>query len=309
MSWTSKNWPFILNKYYGIRNRTRRYARRYTHKPKYFLSIYSIMQNESRILKEWIDIHLREGFEHFFLVDHASTDDWRSKLAPYIQKGLVTVKTLRSAKGDVTKIRADHADFALDRSEWIMQQDLDEFTYSTDNRSIAEFLRQLPSDIHQVAVPWVTFGTGGNLAHPDKVVSACLKCEDMALRPHLPDSERPWHVKSMFRSRFLERMNVHMHDVSGKTILPLDEIVEAHGRFFVENRHAARLGDFRILQNHYIHQSLEFYRRKMDRKGYWKENNRGMKSYTMERFDREEAFLNAASNTFLFEKHRDYYSI
>jgi hypothetical protein len=80
------------------------------------------------------------------------------------------------------------------------------------------------------------------------------------------------------------------------------------GNFYVENRFAARLGEFRILQNHYIHQSLEFYRRKMERKGYWLENNRATKSYTMERFEREEARLNAVENRFLLDRHRDYYA-
>lgn len=56
-----------------------------------------------------------------------------------------------------------------------------------------------------------------------------------------------------------------------------------------------------------MHQSLEFYRRKMERRGYWLEINRGEKSYTMEKFERDEQVINAVENRLLFEKHKEYY--
>lgn len=254
-----------------------------------------------------MDIHLREGFEHFFLLDHGSTDDWRDRIAEHIAAGRVTVRTLGSAAGSLDELRIEHAAFALSASEWVILQDLDEFTYANGAVPIADVLKALPDGTHQVVVPWVCFGTGGNLEQPAYVVEGCRHAEDMAARPGMPDSLRPWHVKSIFRSRYLRRMHTHIHDVAGRTVMPLAALTEVSSRFYIPNAHARQIGAFRILQNHYVHQSLDFYRAKMRRRGYWLETRRGVKSYTEERFEREEPLLNAVRNDTLFERHLGYY--
>jgi hypothetical protein len=298
---------FLSRKWSGLVWRAGRYRRRFFHRPRHFLAIYAIMQNEAHILREWLDIHLREGFEHFFLLDHGSTDDWHVQIREYLDGGMVTVRTLGTQEGSLDKLRLVHSPFALDGAEWLIMQDLDEFTYAPGQQSIAAFLRGLPDDVHQVAIPWIRFGTGGNVEHPRYIVSNCLRSEDMSIRSGFNDAEDAWPVKSLFRPRHLRVMHQHMHDVEGMTIAPLDERVPVAGHFHIPNRLAAQFGEFRILQNHYVHQSLEFYRQKMQRRGYWLEMNRGEKSYTMERFEREEQVINAVENRQLFEKHRDYY--
>jgi hypothetical protein len=296
---------FLSAKYFGLRSRARR-AIRQLRTPRYVLAVYSIMQNEAHVIREWMDIHLREGVEHFFLLDHGSTDDWRDRVKEHIRAGRVTVRRLPS-EGSLDKLRVLNADFALDGAEWVILQDLDEFTYATGPIAIPQFLRRLPADVSQVSVPWVTFGSGGNLRQPTHLVAGCKRAEDIGLRPVLDDKERPWHVKSIVRARKLRRMHAHIHEVSGHTVLPVDDLTQIGGRFYIENRHALRIQDFRILQNHYIHQSLDYYCCKMKRRGYWLENNLGVKSYTMERFEREEEHLNAVENTLLLDRHRDYY--
>ncbi|WP_137177579.1 glycosyltransferase family 2 protein [Roseomonas sp. AR75] len=288
----------------GLTWRLRRALRRIHHRPRHFLGIFAIMQNEAHVIREWMDIHLREGVQHFFLLDHGSTDDWRGQVADHIRAGRVTARTL-PAEGSLDRLRVLHADFALDGAEWLILQDLDEFTHATGRLAMPDFLRRLPPDVSQVVVPWVVFGTAGNLRQPPGVVAGCTRAEDMALRAATRDADLPWHVKSIVRARDLRRMHAHIHEVAGRTVLPLDDLPEVGGRFYIENRHAQRIADFRILQNHYVHQSLDFYRRKMQRRGYWLETNRGVRSYTMERFEREEARLNAVRNTLLLDRHPD----
>jgi hypothetical protein len=282
-------------------------GRRLFHAPRHYLSIYAIFQNEAHIIREWMDLHWREGIEHFFLLDHGSTDDWRDRIAAHVAAGRVTVRSLASGAGGLDQLRVEHAEFALRDSEWVVLQDLDEFTYANGTTSIAGWLKALPADVHQVVVPWICFGTGGNLRQPDQVVKECRRSEDMAARPRLSDQERPWHVKSIFRARYLRRMHTHVHDVSGRTVLPVDALTAVSSRFYIANALAHDVAAFRILQNHYVHQSLDFYRAKMQRRGYWLETRRGVKSYTEERFEREEPLLNAVPNDTLFERHRAYY--
>lgn len=300
--------PYLARKARSALLRLRRAKRMIHHRPKRFLGVYAIMQNEAHIIREWMDLHLREGVEHFYLVDHGSTDDWRARIADHIEAGRVTVKPIGSAQGSSIVLRQIHADFALDDCEWLIMQDLDEFLFAHRAASIADVLRQMPQDVAQVAVPWVVFGTAGNQAQPRFVVEGCLRSEDMDARAGYPDEERAWHVKSIVRSRKLHQVAVHMHDVRGRTVVSLPGLPEAQGNFYIPNALAARWSEALLLQNHYIHQSWEFYQRKMTRQGYWWEAHRGRKSYTPERFEREEPLLNQVENRTLFEKHRGYFT-
>ncbi len=278
-------------------------CRRLFHRPRHHLAVYAIMFNEAHILREWIDAHLREGVEHFFLLDHGSTDGSADVIADHIAAGRVTVQRLGHNSGSLDRLRAQHAEPALTASEWLLVQDLDEFTYCTrPGRTVTDYLRTLPADVAQVAVPWVLFGSAGNVAQPASVIRSCARSEDMGLRAGLSDAERPWHVKSIVRSRQLQALHVHMHAVRGQTIVPNRERTVVSGHFFIPNRLAAELDSFELLQNHYVHQSWAFFLQKMQRKGYMLEQTAGKPSYTDERWVREEGLINAVENTQLLER-------
>jgi hypothetical protein len=276
--------------------------RRLLHRPRHHLAVYAIMHNEARILREWVEAHLREGVEHFFLLDHGSTDAWAEAIADHLAEGRVTVHRLGNNKGSLNHLRAEYIEPALAASEWLLVQDLDEFTHRTGPGSISDYLRTLPDSVAQVAVPWVLFGSGGHVAQPASVVGGCTRSEDLDQRANLSDADRPWHVKSIVRSRNLRALHVHMHDVDGETIVPNRERTRVTGNFFIPNCLAADLAGFELLQNHYIHQSWAFYLQKMQRKGYMLEQTAGKASYTDERWGREEALINAVENTLLSQR-------
>ena len=50
---------------------------------RFFLVVVGIFKNEADILPEWLEHHLWQGVEHFFLIDNNSTDDWQSAVAPF----------------------------------------------------------------------------------------------------------------------------------------------------------------------------------------------------------------------------------
>jgi len=151
------------------------------------------------------------------------------------------------------------------------------------------------------------FGTGGNVEQPRHVVAGCRMSEDLPARPVLDHLGQGWVLKGVARGRETLQVNVHLHDVVGRTVLPLPELPEVEDKFRVSNRWTRELGRMRVLQNHYVHQSLAFYHLKMRRRGYWLDIHKGEKTYTMERFDREDPIFSAIPNDVLFQKHADYY--
>jgi hypothetical protein len=58
---------------------------------KYTLSVCSLIENESKHLKEWIEYHRFIGIDHFFLYNISSSDRYQEVLKPYIQKNIVSL--------------------------------------------------------------------------------------------------------------------------------------------------------------------------------------------------------------------------
>ena len=77
------------------------YALPYRHllPKKYFLSVAAIMKNEKPYLKEWLEYHLLQGVEHFYLCDNGSTDGTDAYLEPYVAKGVITYIPLPRYRG------------------------------------------------------------------------------------------------------------------------------------------------------------------------------------------------------------------
>ena len=40
---------------------------------KYYLSVLAIFKNEKHIMKEWLLHHMKEGVEHFYLIDNGDS--------------------------------------------------------------------------------------------------------------------------------------------------------------------------------------------------------------------------------------------
>jgi hypothetical protein len=279
-----------------------RLQRRYFPVHKFDLGIYAIFYNEAHIIKEWVQIHLKEGFDHIFLLNHGSTDNWQEKIKEFISSGFVTVKSLPDNSGSLDKLRVQHADEVLARCKWIIMQDLDEFTYSKCELTIKQLLHKLPHNVNQVVVPWRVFGSSGYLEQPENVINSFFRSEDLYKREQLSNEVRPWHVKSLVKCQYVEKLNVHIHDVIGDTILYDQNHTPIKGKFYIDNKLAKNLDQIKILQNHYIHQSWNFYAQKMKRKGYWLEQNKNTQSYTQERFEQEDKIICAVEDKTLYLK-------
>jgi hypothetical protein len=130
----------------------------------YYLAACAIFRNEAPYLEEWLVFHLGVGVEHFYLYENRSIDDFRTVLAPFVDRGQVTLVGWPKPHGQ--KAAYLHClRSAVTQTRWITFLDLDEFLFSPrqrDIRPILENYRELPS----LQVRRATFGSSGHKSKP-----------------------------------------------------------------------------------------------------------------------------------------------
>ena len=127
------------------------------------LVVVSVFKNEADVLKEWIEHHLWQGVEHFYLVDNGSTDDYMWAIGNLATRVTVIVNATKHAQ-------RDHLNSLLQlttRARWLMSIDVDEFVYArpiSGHKTIASYLSALEAaDCLQnyISLPWRMFGSSG----------------------------------------------------------------------------------------------------------------------------------------------------
>ena len=108
---------------------------------KYYASLCTIFKNEAPYLKEWVDYHLIVGFEHFYIYNNFSDDNYKEVLEPYIKKGLLTLIEWPIPAGQ-TLAYNDCVEKFSDESHWIAFQDADEFAVPVKYNNIKDWLKK-----------------------------------------------------------------------------------------------------------------------------------------------------------------------
>jgi len=132
----------------------------------YELAIGSLFKNEASYLKEWIEYHSNAGVDHFWLYNNNSTDDWKTVLQPYMDKGLIEVKDWPTPPGQsyvAEQISAfkDALTLARGKAKRIALIDIDEFIVPMKGISIPDCLNTYFHDASAIYVNWRNFGTNG----------------------------------------------------------------------------------------------------------------------------------------------------
>jgi hypothetical protein len=134
-----------------------------------YLSVCCIYRDEAPYLREWIEFHRLVGVERFFLYDNLSTDDHHEVLAPYIDDGVVTVRTWAEEKGPQRLAYDDCLRRHEQDSRWIAFLDADEFLFSPTGRPVAELLPEF-EPWPAVCVHWAVYGPSGHREQPQGLV-------------------------------------------------------------------------------------------------------------------------------------------
>lgn len=95
-------------------------------------ALHCMFQNEAAYLSEWLDYHLRLGFDRIYLTNDGSTDHYQQILAPYLKAGSVVLEEARTDL-DFFDREEWHKNKMLDRArgqyQWVAFLDADEFIY------------------------------------------------------------------------------------------------------------------------------------------------------------------------------------
>jgi Glycosyltransferase family 92 len=221
--------------------------------PPHYLSVCAIFCDEAAYLHEWIEFHRLVGVERFFLYDHKSTDDWRTVLEPYVERGEVVVHDWPVDPGQVEAYQ-DCIERHGHESRWIAFIDLDEFLFCPTGEPVPEILRDY-EDFPGVGVNWRIFGTSGHVTKPDGLVT-----ESYMHFNRNPHSRRT--IKSIVDpSRVQKAVSGHYFEYrDGLAVDELERPITGPDFAFTETMAMERL---RI--NHYAQKSMEESRRKRAR--------------------------------------------
>jgi len=132
---------------------------------EYDLAICAIFRDDAPYLKEWIDFHLKQGVQKFYLYDNFSKDKPAIELKKYIKKGIVEIIPWRKEHNThdewiITQC-SSYLDFAKKHrhdTKWAIFIDTDEFMFCVDGKKITKFLKDYEY-YEQISVPWLIYGT------------------------------------------------------------------------------------------------------------------------------------------------------
>lgn len=142
----------------------------------YELGICCIFRDDANYLEEWIDFHLKQGVDHFWLYNNFSKDNYENVLKPYILSKKVTLiewdKPHEDADSWVKVQNGAYMDCITsnkDNVNWIACIDSDEFLFLVKGGNIKNFLKKYES-IQCLCVDWQMYGTNGiNTSHGNMI--------------------------------------------------------------------------------------------------------------------------------------------
>jgi hypothetical protein len=234
------------------------------------LCIVSIFKNESHIMKEWIDHYIKEGVNHFFLIDNGSNDNYNTILDKYDNITLA----IDSTKAKQSELYNYYFLEKCKNYKWVLLCDLDEFVYSRNGyNTISNYLETFNNkDISQILIPWKMFGSSGfntlNKKQPKQVVENFTKRLDYDKQNGqtegciFKDNIKYSLCKCIVKTELLQRFHIHSHQTSNNNYITSN--TKSSNNEISENKSFAKI-DEDILNNsclhlnHYAIQSLDWF--------------------------------------------------
>jgi len=193
------------------------------------LSILAQMKNETMNLKVWIDHYLWQGVEKIYLIDNGSTDEPLNILKPYIDNGIVVYISLPEKHKQVEHYKkVINDENIINKTEWLIICDLDEFFYGYPNKLIDTIHYYKEYDI--IYSNWLMFGSDGLIEHPTDIRKSIIWRDKNFHKP----------TKYIFKPNKIKNLNdIDIHKINNM-----------NNKIIVNDK---------IRLNHYPIQSLEFF--------------------------------------------------
>lgn len=140
------------------------------------IGLLAIFRNESHILKEFIDHYIRQGIDHFYLINNASEDNFMPILEEY--SNIVTLKhepyvgPTQTLELGGRQLEAYNEILPEVTTDWLYICDLDEFAYAREDSTIKSFINTWGKKFEQVLIPLKTFNSNGHIQQPNSVIKS-----------------------------------------------------------------------------------------------------------------------------------------
>jgi len=201
MRFIYKSSPFNLFNYFRDQSDKNLFLSK---KPKDFqnyLSAVVILKNEALYIEEWLEYHLLQGIQKFYIYDNESTDNLTQILQPYIEAGIIEYKYF-PYKGKQVLAYNDILEKAKKETYWLATIDVDEFIVPIENKPIPEFLKDY-EQYAGVKINWLNYGSSGEMHWRKELVIERFK------RHAKRDDIICCVVKTICNPRAVFKMDVH----------------------------------------------------------------------------------------------------
>lgn len=189
------------------------------------ICICAIACGEEDYIAEWLEFHLLQGVEHFFLNINNPIDRTPEILSHY--KDVVTLASYPLTKEDefnihLWQLKAYH-DLVLrakaaNKYGWISIIDVDEFLWSPAYTSLPETLAMYrESDIGCIAVKWLMFGSNNQIDKKEGLVIERFLGRQNGTHPHCKSVFKTGHYRA-------QGGNCHTVRVSGNVVNERKEV-------------------------------------------------------------------------------------
>ena len=207
------------------------------------LVVVAIFKNEAVAMREWLNHYVREGVDHFYMIDNGSTDNWQSEVEGFP----VTIYSDTEKAKQTEHYNNYFLEEVKRNSQWVMVVDLDEFMYARKGyKTIPEYLDTIDNKFKQVSVLWKMFGSNGHIVQPKNIIQNFRS--RLNYDNYVDNSFQ--YAKCICRSFYLEKFEVHLHKIDGSTkdLITINNISEN------------TLNNSPLHLNHYAIQSWEWFK-------------------------------------------------
>lgn len=219
------------------------------------IAICAVFKDENQYVREWIDYHLKMGFDFFLIYDNESKIPLKETVKDYIDKGIVRV-IFRRGQYDGRQCETYSKSISLlVNFKWVAFIDIDEFiVLLNEEKNVKDYLDKFGDDVSGVGLNWLVFGSNGHIKSQDLVINSYTQS--------CPNHPKCRLIKSIIKPiDFLGCDNPHFFYLRGKMVNVNGQIME------VGSKNIPPILDKNMRINHYFTRSYEEFRLKQKRGG------------------------------------------
>lgn len=185
--------------------------------PKFRLAVCVRVKNEGRFMPEFLAHHHLLGAQHFYLYDNNSSDDLASVLAPFLERGLVTLITWPAVPATPSCYQHFFENHGAD-AQWVAFIDADEFIIERSEGALMAHLARMGSS-PALGINYRYFGSSNHEQIPEGLLLEAFQLGDDRMDDHVKVIAQPGQVLSFYNSHnFIYRDGGLARGVSGNVI-------------------------------------------------------------------------------------------